>query len=137
MGERKLFCAEIMVKLLLVISMMGSSLAVAQSHSPTTYGGKFNPDEAVTFTGIKVVPISITNTDRFPQKFDITINGESVLETADLGLGVTEVINVPVKLSEIGVVEQFKICSISKPSLSQSSYRIKLCTVAKLLWAKR
>ncbi|QFT13490.1 hypothetical protein [Vibrio sp. THAF190c] len=127
-----------MVKQILIVTLLTlSSLCVAQSQSPSSYGGKSNPTEAVTLTGVKVVPISITNTDDFHQAFDITVNGKVVMETVSLGRGVEQTINVPVRLKAMGIPEKFKICSISKPLASQSMYRIKLCTVAKLLWVKK
>ncbi|WP_298439201.1 hypothetical protein [uncultured Ferrimonas sp.] len=107
----------------------------AHSHGPQRFGGKNNPDQAVTFTGLKNVPITVGNLNDFPQQYLITVNDLPLMETSFIAKNNSQIVHVPVRLKTIGKVETLKICSTSIAT-QESAFSTRICTRAKLLWVK-
>lgn len=124
-----------MKKILIITLALVNSPVSAHSQSPINYGGKNNPLDAVTFTGIKTIPITVTNLNREPKRFQITVNDIEFTTTPKILSSEEKKLYVPVKLTQPGKVERFKICSTTMSK--STSYNTRICTVATLLWAEK
>ncbi len=126
-----------MKKLSILLLALGSGSVMAHSHSPTVFGGKDNPNDAISFTNVKTVPIVVTTLGDVGQKYDITVDGVKVNETPVIIKGNDFRMEVPVKINEPNVPQESKICSISVPSEGSVTYRTRICTKAQLYWVQK
>ena len=95
--------------------------------SPVTFGGKENPMQSITVTGVVMVPIEVSS--EVPKEFIIEVNGME-FETIKVGAHSKVKTIVPVRLNHPNVVENHKICSIGQGL----TLKTKICTKVKAYW---
>ncbi|WP_339149999.1 hypothetical protein [Sutcliffiella sp. BMC8] len=120
----------------LAMLLLLPTLAMAHSQTPTVYGGKQAPLDAITLDGEKIVPIELTTLGQKPQRYEITINGEFVGETQQIGNNNYVTLPIRVELDEPNKAQEIEICSISIPQDGET-YRTRICTIAQLIWKQK
>lgn len=125
----------------------------AHSQDTTPFGGPGNPEDAITLTGVKVVPITVGNLNKSLQAYEIYVEegylrddgGKKVFvatssklegTTSDVAPGLFRKLPIPIKLSEPNKPLVYQVCSVSVAK-EGDMFRSKICTLAKLYWSKK
>lgn len=112
-----------------------SAGVMAHSQTPSVYGGEEAPMNAITFTGVKNIPITVGNLNDYPQEYDLYVDHEPIGSTGLIGGGVHKQMTIPVRLKEPNKPQIIEICSVSVPK-GNEMFRTRICTQAKLFWSK-
>ena len=112
----------------LVLSM-AAFIVLAHSMSPIEFGGKKNPSQSITMTGLVFVPITIGT--RTAKDYLITVDDEP-FDTVFINANSQKMIKIPVKMHKPNRVERHLVCSIGKGS----TFNTKICTKVKAYWLK-
>lgn len=112
----------------LVLSMAAFNV-LAHSMSPIEFGGRKNPTQSITMTGLVFVPITIGT--RTAKDYMVTVDGIE-FDNISLNANSQKMIKIPVKMHKPNRVERHLICSIGKGS----TFNTKICTKVKAYWLK-
>lgn len=107
-----------------------SSLASAHSMSPIEFGGKSNPLQSISVTGVVLVPIEVGT--KAPKVFAIEVDGVEFNRIQVAKDSIAE-ITVPVRLNNPNVVENHTVCSVGQGIY----FNTKICTKVKAYWLQR
>ena len=110
--------------------LLAAANAYSHSMSPITWGGKDQPLESISVTGLVVVPITVSS--RITQDFIITVDGQEV-ERIKISKDQRRQADIPVKLNESNRVEKHEVCSIG----IGLSVNTRICTLVKAYWLQR
>lgn len=115
---------------LLLISLFLPSLAAGHSMSPIKFGGKNNPMQSISVTGVVLVPIEVGTKN--PKVFAIEVDGVEFKRIQVAKGGLTK-LTVPVRLNNPNIVENHTVCSVGQGSY----FNTKICTRVKAYWLQR
>ncbi len=117
----------------LSLLLLVPSLVLAHSQTPTVYGGKDDPVNAISLDGEKIIPVTVNTLGQRPVSYEITINGEFVGETEQIGNNSYVTLPIRIEIEEPNKAVEYEICSISIPQDGET-YRTRICTIAQLYW---
>ena len=118
-----------MKTLITLTALFSSSVIWAHSMSPITFGGKDDPMNAISLTGVVIVPITVGSATS--KEFLITVDGEEI-DKIRVGANGKSKASIPVKLNTPNTVENHKICSVGLGT----TFNTKICTKVKAYWLK-
>ncbi len=119
-----------MNKLITIAALVASSTAYSHSMSPISFGGKDDPMNAISLSGVVVVPITVGS--KSAKDFLITVDGEEI-DQIHVSAGGKSKAKIPVKLNEPNKVETHKVCSVGLGT----TFNTKICTKVKAYWLKK
>ena len=119
-----------MKKLLTIAALLATSTAYSHSMSPISFGGKDDPMNAISLSGVVVVPIVVGS--KSAKDFLITVDDEEI-EQIHVANNSKFKANIPVKLNKPNTVETHLVCSIGLGK----TFNTKICTKVKAYWLKK
>lgn len=112
-----------------------SEHAFGHSHYPSEYGGPKDPINAITFSQVAVVPVTVGNLNDYPQAYEITLDENVIGVVPEISSMDSRVLMVPVRLDKPNIPEIHQICSVSVVG-DDATFRTRICTTARLYWKK-
>lgn len=119
-----------MKKLIAVAALVATFTAYGHTMSPIFFGGKNDPMNSISLTGVVVVPITIGS--KSAKDFLITVDEEEV-DQIHVPADEKRKASIPVKLNNPNTVEEHKVCSLGLGK----TFNTKICTRVKAYWLKK